>query len=69
MRLTWLWSLVVDECDDGREVGVGEREWRHAFVGAPAPDDRADRVAANVLGHEQRTCQVSAAFAPAVSRP
>src|SRR6187399_762524 len=54
--------LVVEEGDDGCQVGRGQREGRHALVGPSGPHDGADAIAADVLRDQRRTRQVRAAF-------
>jgi hypothetical protein len=65
--------LLVDERNDGGEVGVRERKGRHPFVGATRAHDRTNSIAAIVSGNQRRSRQVGTALTtrrvPAVAEP
>ena len=54
--------LIVDERDDRRQVGVADRQRRHALVGPSVADDRADLVPLDVVGHDLRAREVRPGF-------
>ncbi len=60
-------GLVVEECGDIGDLGIGERwESRHAFIGAAVADDGADRVAVRVVTEGDGADQVRGAAAGGV---
>ena len=54
---------VVDERDDRGEIGVAKIRTRHALVGTPLTDQRADLVAAHVFGDERRAREIGSTLA------
>src|SRR5690242_5513380 len=57
--------LIVNECNDGGQVGVREIEGRHAFVDSPRTNYGTDFVSADIFFHEFGTREVRPGFATA----